>query len=298
LEKCISGKDSLKHVSFAGRPGKHPGLLPRPLKKPSSTTGVVLSNQTEKSCQFISTVLKRAGMNPHSYRIKPLLRRLPACLRALHTDNETHALEILGRQPELLSVALSSLLIGVTEFFRDSSVFETLRTEVLPQLASHGRPLRVWSAGCSNGAELYSVAILLAQAGLLDGSYLLGTDCRYDALECARDAVYDLNQVQKIRLPDQCIYFTRAGTNYRPIAQLHRNIQWRIADLMQGIEQGPWDLILWRNMAIYLTAEASEPIWQGLASELAPGGALVVGQAERPPSSLKLDNPGRCIFRN
>jgi len=298
LDKGIPVEVTLRYVSFAGRPANIVRFRPKQAKPPSEPVRKALSSQSEKSSQFISWVLKLAGLDPESYRFRPLQRRLPACLRSLHADSEASAVQRLEQQPELLPAAIDALLIGVTEFFRDPEVFETLRTEVLPQLAACDRPLQVWSAGCSNGAELYSVAILLAQAGLLDRSYLLGTDCRHDAIKRARNAIYDSIQLQNIKLPDQYNYFIRAGGQYRPIASLHRNIHWRVANLHQGIEEGPWDLILWRNMAIYLTAEAAEPIWNSLASALAPAGALVVGRAERPPASASLVNLNRYIYRS
>jgi chemotaxis protein methyltransferase CheR len=297
LERDIPVEDALKYVSFTGKPVRVAGQYSHRAKKTSSIAGRALSNHVEKPSQFISELFKRAGLNPESYRNKPLHRRLPSCLRTLRADSEAFAIQMLEREPELLAMAIDALLIGVTEFFRDSETFETLRTEILPQLASRGRPLRVWSAGCSNGAELYSVAILLAQAGMLESSYLLGTDCRFEAIEQARNGIYDLSQLRNIQLPDQCVYFTSAGKNYRPIGLLRRNIHWHVADLLQGIEQGPWDLLLWRNMAIYLTVEAAEPVWRGLVSSLAPGGALIVGRAERPPAALPLVNQKRCIYR-
>ncbi len=94
---------------------------------------------------------------------------------------------LLENRPDLLPAAVGSLLIGVTEFFRDPAVFEAVRARVVPELAARGRgPLRIWSAGCSSGEELYSLAILLAEAGLLAGSFLLGTDCRIEAVRQAR----------------------------------------------------------------------------------------------------------------
>jgi chemotaxis protein methyltransferase CheR len=297
LDKGIPVEDALKYVSFAGRPADTARLRPKKVKSLPSPVRKAQSHQSENTSQFISWVLKLAGLDPESYRSRPLERRMPACLRALHSDTEARAFQRLEQHPELLPIAIDALLIGVTEFFRDPMVFETLRTKVLPQLTAHNRPLRVWSAGCSNGAELYSMAILLAQAGLLERSYLLGTDCRFDAIERARNAAYDLNQLQNITLPDQLIYFTRAGTHYRPIESLRRKIRWRVANLTREIEEGPWDLILWRNMAIYMTAEAAEPIWCGLASALAPAGALIVGRAERPPVSSSLVNLNRHIYR-
>jgi chemotaxis protein methyltransferase CheR len=298
LDNGIPVEDALKFVSFAGRPANMACLQNKKVKPLPSPVVKVPSHKSETASHFISWVLKRAGLDPDSYRAVPLKRRLSACLRALHEDTEAGAIQLLEQKPELVSVAVGALIIGVTEFFRDPKVFETLRTQVLPQLAAGDRPLRVWSAGCSNGAELYSVAILLAQTGLLERSYLLGTDCRLDAIERSRNAVYDLSQLQMIKMQDQQTYFTREGSYYHPIEPLRRNIHWHAANIIQGIENGPWDLILWRNMAIYLTPEAAEPIWHGLASALAPGGALIVGRAERPPTSFSLINMCRCIYRS
>jgi len=205
---------------------------------------------------------------------------------------------MLEQRPDLLPTAINALLIGVTEFFRDPPVFETLRTEILPDLAPLTRPLRVWSAGCSNGAELYSLAILLAQVGMLEGSFLLGSDCRRDAIDHARAALYKSNELRNIE-PSVCRrYFDAAGSFWQPIEMLRRRVQWKVADLARGIEEGPWDIILWRNMAIYLKAEAAESVWQGLASAMSPEGVLLVGRAEQPAAALPLINVRRCIYRS
>jgi chemotaxis methyl-accepting protein methylase len=196
-----------------------------------------------------------------------------------------------------LPTAIDALLIGVTEFFRDPPVFEALRIEVLPELASLPRPLRVWSAGCSNGAELYSLAMLLAKAGLLEGSFLLGSDCRRDAIEHARAALYNSSELRNIEPSDRRRYFDEAGSFWQPIELLRRHVQWKVADLARGIEEGPWDIILWRNMAIYLKVEAAASVWRGLALAMAPEGMLIVGKAERPPTALPLIHVRRCIYR-
>jgi chemotaxis protein methyltransferase CheR len=258
------------------------------------------AGQSERPCQFISWVFLQAGLDVDRYRVQPLKRRLSACLRALHAESEAQARQILEQRPDLLPTAIGVLFIGVTEFFRDSHVFEALRTEVLPQLASPipTRPLRVWSAGCSNGAELYSIAILLAQRGFLEGSFLLGSDCRLDAIKEANAALFNERALQKIARSDCCLYFEKIGSFWRPIELLRQHIHWKISDLAKGIEEGPWDIVLWRNMGIYLKAEAAEIIWRGLTAVLAPGGVIIVGRAERPPAALPLIQVNRCIYRS
>ena len=296
MNKLVSRTDTLRHVRFAGRPtaaaARHVkrANLPLPPALPAASA-------SERPGAFISWVFERAGLAVESYRGEPLRRRLSACLRALHAHTEAQARRILEERPALLPAAVSALLIGTTEFFRDAPVYETLRTEALPKLPRRSRPLRVWSAACSSGAELYSLAILLAEAGLLEGSFLLGSDCRHDAIEEATAALYHSNDLGKVAAPVRCKYFEEAGGAWRPVEPLRRCAHWKVADLGRRIEQGPWDVILWRNMGIYLKADAAESVWQGLISVLAPGGVLVAGRAERPPAELPLIYVGRCIYR-
>jgi chemotaxis methyl-accepting protein methylase len=218
----------------------------------------------------------------------------------LHAGSEAQARQVLELRPEVLPAAVSALLIGVTGFFRDAPVFEALRAHVLPDLAAGGRALRVWSAGCSNGAELYSLAILLAEAGLLEvnghKSFLLGSDCRHDAVEQAKAELYNSNDLREVGSSHRRGCFDKVGALWRPAEPLRRHVHWKVADVGRGIEQGPWDMILWRNMAIYLQAEAAAAVWRGLASVLAPRGVLVVGKAERPPAELPLICMRRCIY--
>jgi len=281
--------EPLQHIRFAGRTTRTANYV----TKRSRTT---VAPSSEGVNPFIAWVLERAGLDAACYRAAPLERRLAACLRALHARTEAEGRQILERRPELLATAVSALLIGVTAFFRDRAVFEALRTEVVPLLSRRRRPLRIWSAGCANGAELYSMAILLAEAGLLEGSYLLGSDCRRDAVEQARTARHELPAREAAPLQGGITRFSEKQS-WHPIEPLRRCLHWKVADLNRGVEAGPWDMLLWRNMAIYLTSEVAASTWQALAAVLSPGGVLVVGQAERPPAELPLTCVSRCIYR-
>jgi len=246
---------------------------------------------------FIFWVLGRAGLDAAAYRIEPLRRRLPACMRALKVHSPHAARELLERKPHLVPKAISSLLIGVTEFFREPGVFDFLRTQVLPALARGNRRLRIWSAACSTGAELYSMAILLSEAGLLQRSYLLGSDCRGDAIERAKLGLYDATTLKLVHPLTRDMYFEPAGQHWRPVEALCRQIHWKVADLLAGVEDAPWDIILWRNAAIYLKPLPAETTWRRLASVLASQGVLVAGKADRPPSDAGLTHAARCIYR-
>jgi chemotaxis methyl-accepting protein methylase len=83
-------------------------------------------------------------------------------------------------------------------------------------------------------------------------------------------------------------YFEPAGQHWRLVEALRRQVRWKVADMLAGVEQGPWDIVLWRNTAIYLKPCPAETIWRQLTSVLAPEGVLIVGKADRPPSGVGL----------
>src|SRR5215213_5073991 len=158
------------------RPGR--GILPA---TDSPTPGTAEHGNFEER-SFVQWIFSGAGLDASLYRPESLRRRLPACLRALRVTSVREARRALQENRTLRPVALSTLLIGVTSFFRDSAVFSTLASRILPTIADKRGGLRAWSAGCSDGLELYSLAIVLAEFGLLGRSRLLGTDCRDDAV--------------------------------------------------------------------------------------------------------------------
>jgi chemotaxis methyl-accepting protein methylase len=291
-----SASRDLSHICFEGKK-----LARRPCSCPPGACITALADAphapAERLDDFVSWVFCRAGLDAAAYRTPPLDRRLPACLRAMKVRSTQAARELLERKPHLITKVISLLLIGVTEYFREPGVFDFLRTQVLPALAGRKRRLRIWSAACSSGAELYSIAILLSEAGLLERSYLLGTDCRGDAIERARLGLYDAAMLKLVGAERRNEHFELAGHQWRPVEALRRQVQWKVADLLAGVEDGPWDIILWRNAAIYLKPWSAEAIWRRLASVLAPRGVLVVGKADRPSRDAGLACAARCIYR-
>ncbi len=287
----------LRHISFEGtnplprhRPRSHPASA-----DPLTPHSIAAGRDTDAA--LARWILTRAGLDGNAYRAESLRRRIPACLRALKVRSEDEARRRIADRPALLPVAVDTLLIGVTEFFRDPDVFETLRRHVLPALAAC-RPLRVWSAGCASGAELYTVAGLLADAGLLDGALLLGTDCRADAIREARDGTVS---APPNSIPSEALlrnhFVALSPGRWQPANRIRERIQWRLGDVLRGAEPGPWHLILWRNVAIYLDPGPAAEVCDRVSAELAAGGFLVLGKAERPAGLPDMLPAGRCIYR-
>jgi chemotaxis methyl-accepting protein methylase len=210
---------------------------------------------------------------------------------------EATAIARMESDPRLQPVALSALLIGVSAFFRDAPVFRAIGDGVVPGLRERPGPIRVLSVGCSNGAELYSVAMLLADANLLDRAWLLGIDCRADAIACAREGVFTPEVVADVPPATRWRHFEAVRDGWRIAAPLRRRTAWDVSDATRSVPAGPWDLVLCRNLVIYLQASAAARVFRSLAASLAPRGYLVVGKAERPPTGLTLTSVGRCIYR-
>lgn len=260
---------------------------------------------------FLVELLGLTGLCSEAYRPSPLQRRLPACLRALRAGTVGEARAKLAKEPDLLGQAIAALLLGVTDFFRDAHVFEDL-ARLLVHLSPPRQSVRVWSTACSNGAELYSVAMLLSELDMLEGSELLGTDCRPEAIEQARRGEYPrstLLGVSESRLKRFFCELQRPEL-MRVDHRLICRTQWRLLNLLAvpAVSAGfadplfsptarAWDVILWRNHGIYLNDAWRDRLWDFLVGALAPGGLFVTGRAERPPPGLPLAKLSACVYR-
>ena len=281
----------LRHLVFEGVAPSRGGSGRRTLRRP------VEAPREAALHPAIETLLSHAGLEPSCYRAGPLQRRLAACLRAFHVA----AAEDLGcaaaANDAVRSLALNTLLLGVTQFFRDPAVFAVLGNQ-LEALARERGGVRVWSVGCADGAELYSVAILLEKLRFLSGSWLLGTDCRDNAVRAARTGRYDDVAVRGLSAGLLAEWFEPERQGWR----LKRRYRQRVLFLCRNMfdekpEQESWDVILWRNCAMYLTPAAAGGLWSRLAAALRGGGIFVTGKAERPPAELPLERIAPCVYR-
>lgn len=261
----------------------------------SPAGGVENLSPDEQEC--VRWLFNQAGLDQDDYRDETMKRRIPACLRALRVETPAQLRALIQSRPHHLPTALTALIIGVTGFFRDPAVFVAIKDLVLPELLSRSAAPRVWSAGCSDGAELYSVAMLLAERGALQRATLLGSDCRSDAVARAREGRYDPASLKNVPPDLMERYFSFDHGLWHIHPYLRTVTQWRTGNLLTTPEPGAWDLILCRNLAIYLQPEATVRLWKGLEQCLRPGGVLVLGKAERPHGTTSLTAIAPCIYR-
>ena len=246
---------------------------------------------------FIGSLFGISDLSVSAYRTRALTRRLPACLRFLRVSDVQEASLKIWKDPELAVAALNIVLLGVTEFFRDQAVFDHLQQNVLPRLLERNARPRIWSAACSDGQELYSVGMLLEEMGRLADCELVGTDLRSEAVNQASSGIFARSSLDQLDQSRRQRFFTEGGNSALIDPVLRAQTKWAVADLLRDVEKGPWDVILWRNMAIYLEYDAAGRVWEDLCAELRPGGYLIGGRADVPPKWLPLKRVGPCTYQ-
>lgn len=184
---------------------------------------------------------------------------------------------------------IGSLLIKVTDFFRDPAAFDHLRERVLPELIAHaredGEELRFWSAGCATGEEAYSLAILVSEALRAEaGSHvpvrIFATDLDGPAIGFARRGGYSTEALGNVPAELRERYFTLTDGAYVVTQELRDLIVFGEHDLGGRPPFPRVDLVLCRNVLMYFSAELQQRALQAFAFSLRPGGYLVLGSAE------------------
>jgi chemotaxis protein methyltransferase CheR len=219
--------------------------------------------------------------------VREILRveRLPS-IAALHAR--------VLRDPGTVERVIGSLCVHVTSMFRDPTFFAALRTHVLPALRALPM-IRIWSAGCATGEEVYSLAIILHDEGLLERSRLYATDLAPRAIERARAGVYPAELVQEytanyLRAGGQASLSDSYVARYDSVIvkeHLRRRIVFSRHDLVTGQPFAEFHLVLCRNVLIYFDPALQARVHGLLHASLLPGGFLALGRAEHLPASVR-----------
>jgi chemotaxis protein methyltransferase CheR len=252
---------------------------------------------------FVSALcLARAGLRVDIERSYLIESRLgPVARREGFEGPESFIEALRERGDERLGWALvEAMVLPEPEFFRDRAVFQTLADEVLPELvrARGGEPVRVWSAGCGTGQEIYSLAMMLAETPQLSGRVeLFGSDLSERCLEKAQAGIYSQFEVQR-GLPARTLvrHFEKIGEAFAVSPRIRQQVRWRRVNLMDDLgRNGRFDLVLCRSTLGQLAPEAHGRVLRSLSGALAPGGRLVLGLRDDPGGAFRRIGPGVFI---
>jgi len=208
--------------------------------------------------------------------------------RGIATLDELITILVMGKEPGLSNQVVEALLNNETYFFRDRAPFDLLSRHALPELAKkrHSKKnIRIWSSGCSTGQEVYSLAMLFAEDPAKWRGWtidILGTDVSSQVIDRARSGLYSQFEVQRGLGINQTIrWFEECDDGWRAVEDLRRPVRFQVHNLLeQPPHPGGFDIVLCRNVLLYLTAEKRRLAFDRLASALSADGWLMLGAGE------------------
>ena len=252
---------------------------------------------TDEELEEIGMVL---GLRRHFdlsvYKAKCMKRRVAIRMRSTRCLDASAYCSLLQRNDRELDLLQKTLTIHVSQFFRNPSMFEKLRTDVIPGLfmareRETGFPLRFWCLGCAGGEEPYSLAILLREhfSGNLrrTRTVIVGTDIDPETLQGARQGEYNEDRLRDVPMEIRERYFQHQGTRFVLAPEIREMVTFLQGDITDVGGHLASDLVSCRNTLIYFNRHDQEKILHGIADCLPAGGILVLGKSESLVGSVR-----------
>ncbi len=251
------------------------------------------SDKKSKSMSSLSNIIilirEKTGHDFSQYKNSTIYRRIERRKNVHQIKELKQYLQFLRANPEEIEILFKELLIGVTNFFRDTEVWDKLKNNVIPDLiekAQDGSTLRAWVPACSTGEEVYSLAIVFQEViekirGKKNVSMqIFATDLDVDAIEFARKGVYSNNIKEDVSRERLNKYFIEGDNNFRLSTSIREMIVFAPQNVLKDPPFTKLDILTCRNMLIYMEGELQDKIISLFNYSLNPNGILVLGTSE------------------
>lgn len=256
-------------------------------------------------------LLHRFGLSWNGYKkvrkgVKKRIRR--HCQHYGYKNMEEYFLALDKDQEERVQCKLL-MTVSISRFFRDRNLWQTLENQILPSIIEKNKEMvRVWSAGCACGEEVYSLKILWDRLqdrfDRLPDLEILATDMNPVYLHKARDGIYSRSSLKEVPEDIRSTYFKaqKRVNHYMVSPSVKKGILWKVHDLLDDPPRKNFHLIFLRNnLLTYYENALKKSAFRKVVDRLVPGGFLIIGAHETPPlETAKLipfgQNP--YIFQN
>jgi len=231
----------------------------------------------------------KTGNDFSLYKKNTIYRRVERRMGIHQIGRITTYVRYLQENPQEVELLFKELLIGVTSFFRDAEVWEQVRDEAFPTLFSSypaGGCLRAWSTGCSTGEEAYSLAIAFKEALELVKPtahftmQIFATDLDQDGIDSARRSLYKAKIATEMSPERLQRFFVKEGDGYRVCKEIREMVTFATQNVIMDAPFTKLDILVCRNLLIYLTPELQKKLMPLFHYSLNPGGVLFLGSAE------------------
>jgi chemotaxis protein methyltransferase CheR len=287
-------------------PGEELQSRPPPARSVSPFEVELSDAERADYAEFTRRVLDSTGIDLSQYRLHQMHRRLRNLVDRAGLKEFAEYFRLLERDPAERAVFLDRLTVNVSELFRNPEHWEQLEKELLPALLKRKPRLRIWSAGCSYGAEPYSLAMLLEELTPGVAHTIHATDLNAAMLDRGREGRFSEEDVRNMSEDRRRRFLNRldacdppareagpalagtglwpqaaAGEGFQVVPEMRSRIQFRRQNLLADPFERWYDLICCRNVVIYFSDEAKNRLYRRFYESLAPGGILFLGATER-----------------
>jgi two-component system CheB/CheR fusion protein len=250
-------------------------------------------NLEEKDHSALSKVLillrAKTGNDFSMYKKNTLYRRIERRMGIHQIDRIASYVRYLQENSQELEILFKELLIGVTTFFREEAAWAQLRDEVIPTLFANnpqGGKLRAWSAGCSTGEEAYSLAMIFKEAIEAVNPtenftlHIFATDLDHETIDKARQGVYPAGIAADVTVSRLKRFFIQEANGYRIGKEIREMVTFATQNVIMDPPFTKLDILVCRNLLIYMTPELQKKLLPLFHYSLRPGGVLFLGSAE------------------
>lgn len=238
--------------------------------------------------KLTDVIRAKYGFDFTNYAISSFKRRVIRILELYKFSSIDALAQKISNDPKFFEEFVSEITVNVTEMFRDPSFWRIMRDNIIPNILLNHKRITIWHAGCSSGEEVYSMAILLKEMGILENSKIIATDIDEQILERARNGVYtvknmELNEKNYVRYNGENElnkYFeVKNGLAYMD-KSLVRDVSYRKHDLVNGAVFNKFDIVLCRNVMIYFNQNLQNDVLKKLHESVFKYGYLAIGSKE------------------
>ncbi len=265
--------------------------------------------QDEELQLLLNDMIDRYGYDFTGYSEASLKRRIEHFMINDHITNISKLRSLIVQNPDYFRHLVEEITVNVTEMLRDPVFYKTIREEVLPALATYPF-IRIWHAGCSTGEEVFSMAILLKEAGILHKSRLYATDINPQVIEKAKTGIFPASQMRKysenyIQSGGSNDFSSYYSSNYN-LAKFDESLSEKMVfathNLVADSSFNEFQLILCRNTLIYFNKKLQSRVLELFDHSLDLLGFLGLGSKESLrfsgiESKFRQIIPGQKIWR-
>ena len=231
--------------------------------------------------EFKRKLKSKTDIDLDLYKEPQMKRRIGNLVTRSNAKSFVEYFENVAKDKDEFAAFIEYLTINVSEFYRTPDKFANLETDVIPDLLKRSSKLNIWSAGCSIGAEPYSLSMIMKEITPGKRHRILATDLDIEILAKAKKGVYMENEIKSLSPERRQKYFDKLPDDkYAVKEDVKSCIEFKRHNLLKDPFEKDFDLILCRNVVIYFTEEAKDQLYTRFFEALKPGGILFVGATE------------------